>query len=337
MNSSTRLALLLGLQLAAGAAFVACGSDAADPEPTPTDTGKTDAGTAPPIGNGGLALTYSPMYSAFVEGGAHEAQVPVKLKDASLKGAKFTSSDTSVAVVTDTPEGALITVKKDGTTTISATLGDDSGNARLTVKKYTEAQWKTGSDRFSKSDLAIVPAMPNGAISLLALGQGGTRNANGACNTCHTAQARTLKIENTPLQIAGYSDEELITIFTMGKKPESNTMQTRIPAFAWGMFHAWTVTEEEKQGLIAFLRTQAPKASPATIDYGVKPCPGAMIPANGGIPPLCDNDGNPVMIPGLPGQGGGTDAGTPTTSTPVDAGSTTTPTVDSGAKTGDAG
>jgi hypothetical protein len=98
------------------------------------------------------------------------------------------------------------------------------------------------------------------------------------------------------------------------------------------MFHSWTVTEEEKPGLIAFLRTQTPKANPPVIDYGVKACNGGTLAptASGGIPPLCDNDGNPVTIPGLPGQGGA-DAGRPATSTGTDAGTPTTPAVDAGA------
>jgi len=340
MTSSTRLALFLGLQLAAGAAFIACGSDAAEPGDAKPGDGEPTGGSPD---DGTLQLTYAPMYSAFIEGGAHEAQLPVQLKDTSLrgKGAKFTSSDPSVAVVSDTADGATITVKKDGTTVIKASLdGQGTGSSKLTVKKYTEAQWTSGQQRFSKTDLAIVP--PNGgAVTAIALLSPGARNANGACNTCHTAQAKTLKIENTPTQIAGYSDEELITIFTKGTKPAGAAQKTMIPSFIWGMVHAWTVTEEEKEGLIAFLRTQAPKANPATIDYGVQPCPGAPAPAAGQMPMLCDNDGKPIA---LPGRGG--DAGTPATGGGTDAGSSTTTPVDSGAAapadagvaaTGDAG
>jgi hypothetical protein len=331
MNSSARLKMLLGLQLFVGASVFACGG-----EDDPMTTGDvSDAGGQEPTGNGTLQLTYSPMYSAFIEG--HEAQVPVMLKDTSLRGsgAKFTSSDPTIAVVTDTEQGGMITVKKEGTVTIKAALDGDTGAAKLTITKFTEDQWKLGQARYSKSELAIKPTR-GGPVAIITLATDrASYNSSGACNTCHTAQAKTLKIENTPTQIAGYSDEELITIFTMGKKPDNVKMQSQIPAFAWGMFHAWTVTDDEKPGLIAFLRTQAPKANPATIDYGVKPCPGAMIPAGGGIPPLCDNDGNPVMIPGLPGQSGGTDAGKPSTTTTPDAGTTTTS--DAGVTAGDAG
>jgi cytochrome c553 len=255
-------------------------------------------------GNDILQLTYAPMYSAYVEG--HEALVPIMFKDTSLrgKGAKFTSSDPSVATVTDNDKGGLITVKKDGTTTIRVSLDGETGAAKLTVTKFSEAQWAAGRDRYSKSELAL-SSPTGGSISALLLQDPKNRNANGACNTCHTEQAKALKIENTPTQIAGYSDAELITIFTKGMKPEGVAQRTRVPDFAWGTFHAWEVTEDEKQGLIAYLRTQTPKDNPAMVDYGVKPCPGSPVSASGIPEMLCDNDGNPLSFPGLPGADAG--------------------------------
>jgi len=329
MTNSIRLALLLGLQLAAGAAFTGCGSDS-DPEmDAPANPG--GGGAKDPAGQAGtLQILNAPLYSAFVEG--HEATLPVTVKG--VKGAKFSSSDTSVAIVTDTADGATITIKKDGSTTITAKTDDDSGSAKLTVTKFTEAQWTLGEARYSKAELAIVPA-PGEAVSLLALANpAAKRDAAGACNTCHTAQAKTLKIENTPTQIAGYSDQDLITIFTKGMKPPAAEMKSRIPPIAWGMFHAWEVTEEEKAGLIAYLRTQPPKANPAMIDYGVTLCPGAPPPMLGDtMIMLCDNNGKPVSIPGLPGAGGGT----PSTGG-ADAGSgTSTSTADAGAPAADGG
>lgn len=321
MKPSARLALFLAVQAAFAATLYACGDDSS--EPTGGSTGG-DAGSSSPSGDTGgsdtLALRYSPMYSAFVPN--HEAQLPVMLKDSSLRamGAKFTSSDPSIATVTDTPTGGMITVKKEGTVTIRASLNGETGSAKLTVTKFTEEQWMAGQSRYSKTDLAITNPT-GGAVSALLLRDPANRNPNGACNTCHTAQAKTLKIENTPTQIAGYSDNELITIFTMGKKPEGVAQTSMVPAFAWGMFHEWDVTDAEKQGLVAFLRTQAPKDNPAMIDYGIKPCPGA-----GAMGPYCDNDGNPIMFAGPGGSDAGTGAGPSAgdggTSTVVDAGST---------------
>jgi hypothetical protein len=296
MNSSIRLKVLLALQLCVGASFLACSGD--DP-PTDTDNGNVQGdgdggdGDDGAEGGGTLALTYSPMYSAYVEG--HESQVPVMLKDPSLrgKGAKFTSSDESIAVVTDTEQGGMITIKKEGAVTIKASLDGETGSAKLTITKYSEEQWMIGQARFSKSDLAIVPTM-GGRVAITTLARDrAAYNPSGACNTCHTAQAKTLKIENTPTQIAGYSDSELITIFTEGEKPEGFPQKTDVPSFIWGMFHSWTVSEEEKDGLVAFLRTQAPKDNPAMVDYGVMPC----AEQNGGRTEYCDSDGKPLRPP----------------------------------------
>jgi cytochrome c553 len=313
MNSSVRLAMILGLQLSVGAGLSACGGED-EPEETEGTQGGSDGGASQETANSGtLQLSFSPMYSAFVEG--HEAQVPVTLKDTSLrgKGATFTSSDTSIATVTNTDKGGMVTVKKEGTVTIRGALDGESGAAKLTITKFTEAQWEIGKMRYSKSELAIAPT-DGSPVSIVALASDRSAyNANGACNTCHTAQAKTLKIENTPEQIAGYSDAELITIFTKGTKPEGVAQKTMVPSYAWGMLHSWTVTDEEKQGLIAFLRTQTPTANPAMVDYGIKVCAGAPLPTDGGVPMLCDANGKPISFG--QGGGGGTDAGTTSTTT----------------------
>jgi hypothetical protein len=313
MNSSARFALLLGLQLTVGTTFLACGGEDSSDSSDDSTTGEKDGGTG--TGNTSddtLAFRHSPIYSAFVPN--HEATVPVTLKDSSLRGmgVKFTSSDPSIATVTDTASGGLVTVKKEGTVTIKASLNGETGSTKLTITKFTEEQWMAGQARYSKTEQALTNPS-GGSISPLLLQNPANRNANGACNTCHTAQAKTLKIENTPTQIAGYSDKELITIFTMGMKPEGVAQSSMVPSYAWGMFHEWEVTEEEKQGLIAFLRTQTPKDNPGMIDYGIKPCPDAGV---GG--PYCDNDGKPISFgnrdggaPAVDAGGGATDAGAP--------------------------
>jgi hypothetical protein len=314
MKPSARLALSLAILTVSGASMLACGDDASG---SPSNTSNGDGGaTGPSVGSGTLVFKNSPIYSAYVPN--REAQVPVTLKDASLRGmgAKFSSSDESIATVTDTPTGGLVTVKKAGTVSILVSLAGETGAAKLTITEFTEAQWMAGQARFSKSELAIKNPT-GGAISALLLRDPANRDANGACNTCHTAQAKTLKIENTPTQIAGYSDDELITIFTKGAKPEGATQSSMVPSFAWGSFHTWDATDEEKQGLVAYLRTQAPKDNPAMIDYGIMPCtPGTM------GPPFCDAEGNPISFAGPGGQdaGTGTDAGATDSGVASDAG-----------------
>lgn len=300
MFSYTRLALLLGLQASAGALLVAC-DDGEGASPTLGLDAGTVEGSAPPFSdNGGLELMHKPMYSAYVEG--HEAQLPVTLVDRTLRnrGAKFSVSDPTIASVVDTPDGALITVKREGSVVVRAVLDGDTGLAKLTIKKYTEAQWKIGEARYTKAESAVV-APDGGVVNALRLAEPDGRNPSGSCITCHSAQATILRIEDTPTQTAGYSDDELITIFTSGTLPSWVQRRTNPPAFIWGKFHAWTVTEEEKQGLLAYLRTKAPKTQPPAVSGPHLACRSEQ-----GQPVLCDNDGRPIEVPR---RDGGSDAG----------------------------
>lgn len=70
-------------------------------------------------------------------------------------------------------------------------------------------------------------------------------------------------------------------------------MQT--PAFLWGKNHAWTATEGELVGLVAYLRTKEPRAGTVGGGSGPYLCPqpdGGIPPLDGGLPPLCDRAGN---------------------------------------------
>jgi hypothetical protein len=318
MNSSTRLALILGLQLCAGAAFLACGEDDPAPKGETVNPANPDDKAPNDTVVGTLTFVYSQYYSGFVEG--KESTVPVLLKDAKLRTNPTTwdSTNKDVATVTSTPEGALVTVKKEGETKITAKQGDDSGAVKLTVTKYSAEEHAAGEARFSKSVLAI-NAPAGQALNPILLASPMGRNPDGACNTCHTSQAKLFKIENGPLQTSGYTEEEIIQIFTEGEKPDGARTQSDIPPFLWGMFHAWNVTEGEKKGLVAYLRTQQPRPSPNPIDYGVMPCDGG----------LCDRDGKPISFPGQGGRnrdaGGGGTTTPPTTSTDAGGGGTTTP------------
>jgi len=296
MNRSIQV-LLPSLLLAAGGVVVACESDVEDEQEPAAHS---------------LHLTYSPMYSAFVEG--HEAQVVVQLASRSLrdKGAKFSSSDPTVAAVSDTPYGATVTVKKGGTVAIKVALGDETGVAQLIVRQYSEAQWEVGQARYTVNEPAIV-VRDGGMLNALAVRDPVTRNPAGACATCHGEEAPLLQVQDTPFQTAGYSDPELIAIITMGVKPDG-TPWSAPPSYPYGEAHSWSVTQEEQQGLVAFLRTKAPQVQAVSGD-GLRSCG----PADAAFT-LCDNRGNPIE---LPGRDGGTDAGAAQTPF-LDAGSMTT-------------
>ena len=66
-------------------------------------------------------------------------------------------------------------------------------------------------------------------------------------------------MEHTPQQTGGYSDEELVSIFTMGLKPASAKFHTPFPETLYMQFHTWEATDDEKQGIVSYLRSLEPK------------------------------------------------------------------------------
>lgn len=303
MHALTRLLFLHALLLTVCAALVACEGD----DNPSTAATQVDAAIAEALpGNQVLLFTKDRVYSAYVEG--HEATVPVTLQVASLrgKGAKFTSSDSKIAVVKDTVDGAMVTVKREGNVLITGALNGDTGTIGLAITKYSEALWRVGEARYTKDTPALVSL--DGGIPLGPVATVSTfgRSPDGACLTCHSQKAITLRIEDTPMQTSGFSDQELITIITMGKRPDSSLKPEPTSGF-WGTSHSWNVTDEEKQGLVAYLRTKPPRSM--TPGIGVRTCESTRV--DGG-PSLCDTLGRPAL---LPDQDAGIDASTPAVST----------------------
>ena len=85
-----------------------------------------------------------------------------------------------------------------------------------------------------------------------------------ACGNCHNPRSM-LTVEHTPTQTAGYSDEQLIEIFSEGKKPAGGTFNSPflraapMPDCIFEEFHTWEMTDEEKIGIVWKLRSLPPK------------------------------------------------------------------------------
>lgn len=303
MKNSTRVASVLAVLLTTGAAFMACGGD--DKGDAAPGGGSSDPSTA---SSGSLKLLFSPMYSAFEP--SHSYKLPVIIDG--IQGATFSASDPSKVDVENTPTGATLTMKAPGQVLITAKLGAESGSAMLTITETTAADWERGNARYNTM-IDALPTPDGGSVTIANFFT--ARDAKGACTTCHSETAKLLKIQHTPQQTGGYSDAELITIFTMGMKPGGARQRTNLPEYFWGMGHKWDVDEADKKGLITYLRALPPKTQ-GEFDYGIRRG------ADGGF---VDRDGNPLRPPG----GGGRDGGRrPPTS---DAGVTAPPVVDSGA------
>jgi hypothetical protein len=316
MQASSRVTYGLGISLLAGAAaFMACGGDDGGDKgtgDTPGGTGGTNGKTAT------LTVLPSPGYTGF--DGTHTFQIPFIVKGKT--GATWTVDKPALVDLKETAEGLTVTAKGAGTVTLTATSGTEFGQSSLTISQYAASDWDIGDKRYNASAGVFpdggIPNDPAAAMNIML-------NKDGACTTCHGATASILKVQHTPQQTGGYSDAELVTIFTMGMKPAGAVQHTAIPAYFWGMFHAWNATDDQKRGLTVYLRALTP-TSQGDLDY-----------------PMITR---PTRDGGTPGGGGtntpttGSDAGgsTTTPTTGSDAGSTgTTTTSDAGAATSDAG
>ena len=96
-----------------------------------------------------------------------------------------------------------------------------------------------------------------------------------ACGNCHNNMSG-ITAEHTPEQTAGYSDDDLIQIFTQGMKPAGYTFTSNIlkfvpmPDCVYKTFHTWEIDDATKKGIVWKLRSlkpmnQAPPPDPAAL------------------------------------------------------------------------
>ena len=198
-----------------------------------------------------IQIVYPRIYTA--HDGAHSFKVPVTVPG--LKNLTWSSSDPNLAeieVYEDDPAAtgsdAMVIAKGPGTVTIRAHAGNVSGEATLTITAGNAGLWEMGRARYQDG-----PKIRNDVP-----------NAAAACTNCH-GMGRT-DVEHTPAQTGGYSDAELIAIFTEGRKPEG-VRNRLLPVEQWSPIHKWMMTEEEKRGIVVYLRSLEPQ-SHGTADFG---------------------------------------------------------------------
>src|SRR5205823_3761794 len=113
-----------------------------------------------------------------------------------------------------------------------------------------------------------------------------------ACTNCHgdntNSNARYKDVQHTPEQTGGFSDDQLVPIFSMGQVPDGgyfdpdiicpNTRCTPDQAYArWQSFHTWDMTDAEKKGIIVYLRSLTPAAQTGSSNFGGR-CDGGHCP-----------------------------------------------------------
>jgi len=250
--------------------------DAGDGDGDKNKTGDGDGDDDEPVGDD-LKLFFNPMYSAY--DGVHDFKLPAIVQgvqdvewSARPADAVFLEKDTSTG-------GVLITTAKPGKVQIIARAGVLSGSAMLYITDASPEDWELGEERYNNEIPFTVEGIPDGGFAFDGgfpdggFPDGGFRGFDGgppgggrimipddlSCRNCHGSGAMALDVEHTPQQTGGYSDEDLISIFTMGIKPPGATFHTPFPEFIYTRFHTWEATPEEQKGIVVYLRSLQPK------------------------------------------------------------------------------
>jgi hypothetical protein len=207
--------------------------------------------------SGDLQILFSPMYSAF--DGVHDFKVPAVVDNIDPNAVKWTASDPSMVDIVSDPNvgGVMISTRKAGKVTIVATAGSLRGSSLLTITQATADDWATGNMRYNNG------VVLTGGVTGRQVPDGGAMK-DVACTNCHGDTAlmgpyRT--VSHTPQQTAGFSDDDLLNIFTMGRVPVSGYFDTSVVNYnQWRMFHNWQMSAEESKGIIVYLRSLTPQA-----------------------------------------------------------------------------
>lgn len=181
--------------------------------------------------------------------------------------------------------GNLYKTIKAGTTVVKVSATTVSGakvrgEANLTIEKAEAGEWEKGDQRYNNS----VAIDPNGVSAMMSADGAaglcgipvevmGMIPKDAACSNCHNAQ-NVISIQHTPTQTAGYSDEQLIEIFTQATKPAGSKFNSPIFRFVsaemaeclYKSFHTWDIPDDVKQGIVLKLRSIEP-APQSEIDF----------------------------------------------------------------------
>ena len=238
-------------------------------------------------------ILFSPMFSAYGGSQTYSLTPYVPVADPATKDSdpvmaatikwQVDATHAKQDVYADIPGAIKLTTKAAGKTKVSMTATTASGakirsESMLNITKASDDQWALGDARYGGGvniDFTMLgprnmmaPSMGGGSCGLpfdilSALPK------EASCTNCHNTSASAIAVEHTPTQTAGYSDEQLIAIFTQGQKPAGYTFNSFFlkmlpqPDCVYSMFHTWTMDESTKQGIVLKLRSLPPQKQEA--------------------------------------------------------------------------
>lgn len=238
-------ALLSAALLAGVLGVFACSSTESywvedEEEEEETRRGSPDAGfdsqPSPDSGLGVLQFRPERAYSGF--DGEHAFRVPIAVYDADDDLTVTATDPSAVEIVpktlaarpgddgvTDNGKYFFVTVKKAGTITLQATSRGKTAEAKIEVAEYAPSRWARGETRYNNT------------------GSGGQQ----ACASCH---AGGQAIDHSPAALATVTDEQVSAVITSG---------ISTAGFPISVGHRWTVTADELDGLVTYLRALEPR------------------------------------------------------------------------------
>lgn len=239
-----------------------------------------------------LEVVYPKMYSAFIPGSDILFKVPANIQDDAGETIGTDLSGWSaypegaLSFDADTENGGVVATIVEYYPEILIAYNDGfgaGGTAELYVTEATEQGWENGNSRYNNDnelDLPLLEAAPawgtpefdawvmeQEAAAMAREDDEIMLEGNFECTSCHTTGAKYFEIQHTPTQVSRFSDEELLDIFTMGKKPSSEDFRLIPPEGILGIpadelyadFHTWEGTEEELSGIVIYLRSLTPE------------------------------------------------------------------------------
>ena len=151
----------------------------------------------------------------------------------------WTIADPSIAQLMAAGENAMIVATKAGETTVTATHDGKMSTAQLHVVSYTTQQYADGEKRYMTSLDADNPA----------------------CKECHAPGKGP---DHTATELDADPDSQVQNTFLTGVDPEDRPIKdnSEFSNLLKGKSHKWKVTESEKIGLVAYLRSLPPMGYP---------------------------------------------------------------------------
>jgi len=199
-----------------------------------------------------LEVFFKQLNTAYIAGSDRKFKVPAIVNG--IRADKWECSDKDAVDIDidGVDNGVMLTARKAGKFTLTATAGTRKGSVPLNITAATEDDYTRGEMRYNN---AIMLNFSGGMIGNIML------QNNVSCKNCHGSGAMFLAVEHTPQQTGGYTDDEIKNIFQNGMKPPGAKFGS-LPGIMnyYPLFHKWAASEEEYQGLVVYLRSLEPKS-----------------------------------------------------------------------------